>query len=477
MKVRPSPKKFALAFFTLCALLTSTACNSVLQAVGLGTLARRIVATPGAAYIEIPPTPVPANLSTAALVKLRSTLRVGIRFDAPPLASVNKAGEIEGMDADIAREFARRWLGSENNIEFVQVTSASAPRRLANRELDLALGGLSISRLAEKDVDFSLPYFMDGEALLIRTGSYADFASMVQKDVLYIDGQSLPALSAGQIASNITVTFRSEVSYPNAVQALLDGKTEGVVGRWRRFVLLTQRDPALSILSVLQSEPVAIMLPQNDSQWASLVNLTLSTMIADGFYAKAYQRWFATPPSAVSAIPKAAPPSLAQLMDERVVNNTLDRIKANNAVRVGYVPRAAPNNVLVGLDANAQPSGFEVELVADVAQRLLAGTAVNYTPLADNQISQALVNGSVDVVIGGLQQTSGNIVAFNFSNPTFDIASATNPSGTLALPLAAPIAFALPTNDSAFRDATNSALEDMRTDGSLDALKAKWFGK
>ena len=358
MKLRPSQKKIVRSLIGLVALLTSTACNSLLERVGLGGIARRIVATPGVPFVEVVPTPVPANLTTAALVKLRSKLRVGIRFDAPPLASVNKAGEIEGLDADIAREFARRWLGSENNVEFVQVTSASAPRRLANRELDLALGGLSISRIAEKDVDFSLPYFTDGEALLIRTNSYADFASMAQKDVLYIDGQSLPALSAGQIASNITVTFRSEVSYANAVQALLDGRTEGVLGRWRRFVLITQRDPAFSILTVLQSEPVAIMLPQSDSQWAALVNLTLSAMIADGFYAKAYQRWFGNPPSAVSAIPQAAPPGLAQLVDERITNNTLDRIKTNNAVRVGYVPRAAPANALVGLDANAQPPGL-----------------------------------------------------------------------------------------------------------------------
>jgi polar amino acid transport system substrate-binding protein len=474
MKVRSSKQIAITSLITLLALLTSTACNSLLERVGLGSIARRIVATPGLPYVEVTPTPVPANLTTAALVKLRSKLRVGIRFDAPPLASVNKAGEIEGLDADIAREFARRWLGSEANVEFVQVSSASALRRLANRELDMALGSLAVSRPAEKDVDFSLPYFTDGEAILIRTNSYADFASMAQKDIIYIDGQSLPALSAGQIASNITVTFRSEVSYANAVQALLDGRTEGVLGRWRRFAVLTQRDPAFSVLTVLQSDPVAIMLPQNDTQWAALVNLTLSAMIADGFYAKAYQRWFGTAAQPAYAIPQPAPPGLAQLADELIVNNTLDRIKASNAVRVGYVPRAAPANALVGLDANAQPSGFEVELAAEVAQRLQPGAAVNYTPLADNQVAQALGAGSVDVVIGALQQTGPNVLNWNFSDATF--AASTNISGTAPLNLAAPVGFVLPMNDSALRDAVNGALQDMRGDGSFDLIRTKWFG-
>ena len=107
-------------------------------------------------------------------------------------------------------------------------------------------------------------------------------------------------------------------------------------------------------------------------------------------------------------------------------------------------------------------------MIADVAQRLQPGAAVNYTPLADNQISQALGNGTVDVVIGGLQQTSANVLAWNFSNPTFDATSATNLSGTVAINLAAPVGFALPMNDSALRDAINGAVEDMRSEGTYD---------
>jgi hypothetical protein len=45
------------------------------------------------------------------------------------------------MDVDLAREFARRWLGSERNAEFVQVTTATAAERVARREVDLALAG------------------------------------------------------------------------------------------------------------------------------------------------------------------------------------------------------------------------------------------------------------------------------------------------------------------------------------------------
>lgn len=459
--------RLSVAALLILTTLT-TACSGILDQVGLKNLAQRIVATPYVSLNEPTPTPVPAGVSTAALVKLRSRLRVGIRFDAPPLASVNSEGQIEGLDVDIARELARRWLGSENNVDFVQVSSASAARRMKNRELDLALGGLAVTRAADQMADFSIPYYTDGEALLIRTGTYADFASMAGKDVIYIDAQSLPALSDGQIAANITVTFRSEVSYANAIKALQDGQTEGVVGRLRRFRLLAQRDPAFTVLTAFSQEPVAIMLPQNDSQWADFVNLTLSAMIEDGFYAQAYQKWFGIAPEPVRAIPNAQPPALAQLIDSIPPVNTMERVKANNSIRIGYVVRNDAAGVLSGLDENGQPSGFETDLSLDIAQRILPGNSTSFVQIQPDQIQQVLTTGSVEMVIGGIQRNASNEQAWDFSEATL-------PDRLLGQFGGIPLGIALPVDDSAFRDAVNAALDDMRSDGSYDAFVNKWF--
>ena len=465
----PRRRTHRLLVATLLVVTTlTTACSAILDQVGLRGLAQSIVATPYVSLNEPTPTPVPAGISTAALVKLRSRLRVGIRFDAPPLASVNQAGEIEGLDVDMARELARRWLGSERNVDFIQVTSTSAARRMKNRELDLALGGLATTRAADQMADFSIPYFTDGEALLIRTGTYADFASMAGKDVIYIDAQSLPALGAGQVAANITVTFRSEVSYPNALKALTDGQTEGVVGRWRRFRTLTQRDPAYTTLTVFSQEPVAIMLPQNDSQWADLVNLTLSAMVEDGFYASAYQKWFGVAPDLVRTSPGAVPPVLAQLADSIASVNTMERIKANNGVRIGFVARNDAANILSGLDENAEPAGLEVDLSRDIAQRILPGNATTFVPIQADQIQQALATGSIEMVIGGIQRTGPNEQAWDFS-------AATVPDRALAQFGNVPIGIALPMNDSTFHDAVNAALDDMRSDGTYDTIVTLWL--
>ncbi|MCS7061129.1 MAG: transporter substrate-binding domain-containing protein, partial [Anaerolineae bacterium] len=327
----------------------------MLPSIDLGDTLARIAATPYRAEEGPTATVAPPTFSTAALVKMRSVLRVGIRFDAPPLASVNEEGELIGLDVDIARELARRWLGSPRNVEFVQVTSNSALRRIQNREVDLALGGLIHSRPAETYADFSFSYLEDGEALLIRAGAIADLPSLAQRTVTYIDTTSLPAAGRMQAANNMTVTLQSAPSYAAAIQSLLDGETDAVIGRWRRLRAEAAQNGALAVLAVLERQPVAIMLPQNDSDWADLVNVTLSALINDGFYADAYQRWFGQPAPPVTPLPGQIDLQLAALPDFIAPRGVYERLRTTNSVRIGFNAQSDP---LATLDANGQPIGY-----------------------------------------------------------------------------------------------------------------------
>jgi ABC-type amino acid transport substrate-binding protein len=450
-----------LLIVLICGLLASACGNLPGVDVNLDSIAH-IAATPGPiGGAEPTPTVAPPNVSTAALVKQRAKIRAGIRYDAPPLSRVNGDGELEGFDVDLAREFARRWLGGERNVEFVQVTSASAPRKIQNREVDLALGGLIHTQPAEALADFSLPYLIDGEAMLVRTGVFTDFAGMAGRNVIYIDSPSTFALRDAQIANNITVTAQSVNSYAAAVQALADGATDGVVGRWRRLRTVPPQDPAYTVLNVFTREPVAIMLPQNDSDWADLVNNTLSAMVADGFYAKAYEKWFgAPPPEPVSVLPLPTDLQLVDLPDAMNLRSALDPLRNTNTVRVGFNAQAQP---FATLNEVGQPAGFEVDLMREMARRWF-GTpdAAQFTPLSADQFATALQEGSVDLAIGGIQHSAASERAMDFSLPIF------RQSDT-------PLAIALPTNASALRDLVNHTLQEMLADGAYEKLHQRWF--
>lgn len=389
----------------------------MLPSIDLRDTIARIAATPIPAIDSPTPTAPPPTLSTAALVKMRSAIRVGIRFDAPPLASVDDEGNLVGLDVDIARELARRWLGSPRNVEFVQVTSNSALRRIENREVDLALGGLVHSRPAETYADFSLSYLQDGEAILIRSGAFADVPSLAQRAVTYIDATSLPAASEMQIANNMTVTLQSAPSYARAIQSLLDGETDAVIGRWRRLRAEAARNGALTVLAVLQQQPIAIMLPQNDSDWADLVNITLSAMINDGFYAEAYERWFGQPAPAVAALPGQIDLQLAALPDTIAPRAVYDRVRAANSVRIGFNAQSDP---LATLDANGQPVGYMVDLSRELSRRWFQNAAAaQFLALPAGQTAAAFDNDTIDLAIGDIAQTQAGERLMDYSIPVY----------------------------------------------------------
>jgi putative glutamine transport system substrate-binding protein len=442
----------------LCVLMIAlTACSS-LPGMGLLGDLRDIAATPVPSTPRVQPTTAPPDISTAALVKMRAKIRVGIRYDAPPMARVNADGELEGMDVDLARDFARRWLGSERNVEFVQVTSLSAPAMIANREVDLAMGGLIHSKSAEPLADFSLTTVQDGEALLARTGTFSDFLSMAGSTVTYIDSQSTFALRDAQIANNMTVTLVGQNSYRAAVDDLIAGQTDAVAGRWRRLRATATNDPALTILTIFTREPIAIMLPQNDSAWADLVNLTFSQQVNDGTYDALYERWFGAKPELPATIPQPNPPQLADLPNNIAPRDVLSAMKAANAVRVGFNAGASPFSALNG---EGQPEGFEVDLVREMARRWFNNPdAAQFASV--NDAAAALAGDQADLAIGGIGRNGATERTMDFSQ-------------TIFVSNGLPVAIAVPHESSTLRDLVNFTLQEMQTDGTYGAIFQKWF--
>lgn len=418
----------------------------------------RVVATADPIQVETTPTPVPPDYSTAALIKLRSKLRVGIRFDAPPLARVNDQGELEGFDVDLAREFARRWLGSEKNVEFVQVTSNSAPAKVAAREIDMAMGAMIVSRASELIADFSLPYTQDGEALLVRAGTYSDVVSLAGRAVVYVDDASTFALRDTQNANGITITAKAANSYAEAYNALQQQNVEAMAGRWRRLRTRAASDPGLTVLRVFKREPVAIMLPPNDSDWADLVNITLSNIVLDGTYERLYLQAFSAPPDMSVLLPLTGPTDIqfAQLPDFLQTTNRLAAVREAKKMRVAY----ATNPPFSLLEENNLPGGFEVELARAIGQRVIgAPDAVEFTPYAGD-FSKAVQD--FDMFVGGVPRTQSFERVVDFATPTYRTAGGS-------------VGIVLPVRQSPFRDAVNLAIQQMRADGTYDEIYTRWF--
>ncbi|MFY9831001.1 MAG: transporter substrate-binding domain-containing protein [Rhodoplanes sp.] len=102
----------------------------------------------------------------------RGTIIAGVSFDIPGMGYKNpRTGLIEGFEADLARAIADKLLGAPDRIDFYQITDEKRIPALQSDLVDMVLSQLTITPDRAEQVDFSIPYYITREGLLVPKGS------------------------------------------------------------------------------------------------------------------------------------------------------------------------------------------------------------------------------------------------------------------------------------------------------------------
>jgi len=104
-------------------------------------------------------------------IKQRGKLIVGVKFDSKPFGFVDENNQVQGFDIDVAKEIARNLLGDSNAIEFKQVTSSNRIFMLTSDAVDIVIATMTINPKRLEVVDFSQPYYVAGQAIMIPENS------------------------------------------------------------------------------------------------------------------------------------------------------------------------------------------------------------------------------------------------------------------------------------------------------------------
>ncbi|MCX6048096.1 MAG: transporter substrate-binding domain-containing protein [Chloroflexi bacterium] len=230
-----------------------------------------------------------------ALIRARGKLLVGVKYDFPPFGSVNAQGTVQGFDVDIAREFAKRWLGSADAVELVPVISDTRIPFLSTGAVDLVVASMTHTQQRDDLIDFSETYFLDGQSLLVqKTSGIEELKDLNGKTVAAVTGSTaLENIMAISKERAIKITVLPFQEYPSAVEALKAGQVDAVTTDSMALAQFAKDNPTLIVVGTpFTQEPYGIGVPRFDSAFRDQVNLTLQAMQLDGTYTALYEKWF-----------------------------------------------------------------------------------------------------------------------------------------------------------------------------------------
>lgn len=359
---------------------------------------------------RIPPTPVPqaptpaaqTRVTGSALARVQAddTLRVGAYFNAAPFTWLNERGEVDGYEADIINAIAiELGLG----VEFVQVTRQNDTEMLVTGAVDLLIGQQTLSRDREAVLDFTHPYYLNEQRMVIRQGEpYAALEQLAGHAIgVEIGSRSERALRLWAGASGAQFDIRTYTTENAALDALAGGEVDGMVGQLDSLRRAGRQQMSLIDEPVLL-EPYAIALRRNDDNFYRLLNRSLQRLKASGRLEEIYREWFgAEPMDFVTLVPVyddlyEDTRGVDDFGTELVIpaNPVRARLETGQPLRVAGI-------VVEGQDAPASVrlmNALNRALVEEMARRW--NTTVEYVP-GSVANSQALVaSGAADLAVG-----------------------------------------------------------------------------
>lgn len=226
-------------------------------------------------------------------IQKNGVLKAGVKYDFKPFGFISDNGTVVGFDIDILKYIGRK-LGVI--VRFEQVTSKNRIPMIVSGSVDIVAASMTHKKSRDKVMDFSISYFFDGQAMLVRKDekgtSYKDFEN---KKVGAIQGAT-SGENFKSIQPKAKVVYFHE--YPQAVLALKKGKIDAITTDlvWCVTQANDSRGKLIALEETISYEPYGIGMAQNESKFRDFVNFAIQDAVIDGTYEKLYIKWFGKKP-------------------------------------------------------------------------------------------------------------------------------------------------------------------------------------
>jgi lysine-arginine-ornithine-binding protein len=233
------------------------------------------------------------TLAACASGGLEDSYVVGINAEYQPFEWVDDDGEYVGFDIDL-------WdaLAEEMGIEYEWVNTKwdGIFVALQSGEFDAVISAATITDERSQIVDFSDPYFVAGQQIVVRVEDKDAINTKEHLDGLKV-GVMLGTTGDIWVSENTAAEVSRYDEITLAFQALSNGDVDAVVNDNTNSVDVIKANPGMGLTLVGEpytSEDYGIAVIKDKPELLEAVNKALATLKENGTYDQIYDEWFGT---------------------------------------------------------------------------------------------------------------------------------------------------------------------------------------
>src|SRR5699024_8085447 len=200
-----------------------------------------------------------------------------------PMEYMDEDGEIVGINIDIVNALAEE-LGIE--VEFKNIGWEPLFPAVENGEVDFAVSSITITEEREESFDFTEPYYMDNQLILVPEDSeVTNFEDLEDKKVavqINTTGHIVVQELLGETSPNIVATE----TMPLAINEMNNGNAEAAVGDNSTVNEYMKANPEVDVKTIeddsFEKEYYGLMVQKGNTEVLELLNEGIQKMKENG---------------------------------------------------------------------------------------------------------------------------------------------------------------------------------------------------
>lgn len=227
-------------------------------------------------------------------IKKSGTMKVGLMGTYPPYNFLNEKNEIDGFDADVAKEVAKR-LGVE--AEFITNEWSGMIAGLEKAKFDIVISQMTITDERKKTMDFTQPYIKNAVSVIVKDTnneikSIEDFkgkkigVGLGTNDETYLRTKAIPKVGEFEIAT-----------YNDVVTTLFDldnGRIDATVNNVFAIKPIIDKNniKVKTVGEPIKEDYAGMAIRKGNPELLKALDKALADMKSDGTYKTIFVKWF-----------------------------------------------------------------------------------------------------------------------------------------------------------------------------------------